>query len=89
MNKTSNFFCLEYVILFIQNKHKLKILVHQNGENAKSKWSLFRWNDATWKLMFHLYFQKPNIIFQFFFRYYVLIYTKLILFGITNKFWKK
>ena len=39
--------------------------------------------------MFHLYLQKPNIIFQFFFRYYVLIYTKLILFGITNKFWKK
>ena len=32
--------------------------MHQSGENAKSKWSLFRRNDATWKLMFRLYFSN-------------------------------
>ena len=56
-------------ILIPKQQSEKKILVHQNGENAKSKWSLFRRNDVTRKLTFRLYFPKPSIIFQFFFRY--------------------
>ena len=66
MNKTSNFL-LKYIILLIltQNNYQLKFLVHQNGENAKSKWLLIRWNDVTWKLMFHLYFPNQTLYFSF------------------------
>ena len=42
------------------------ILVHQNGENVKSKWLLFSRNDMTLKLMFRLYFVNWTI---FFFRF--------------------
>ena len=68
-------FCFEYIILFILNtKFTSFFLVHQNGENVKSKWSLFRLNDATWKLNVSPLFSKPNIIFQFFFLWVVLIF---------------
>ena len=58
--KKNLIFCLEYVILFILN-----ILVHQNGENAKSKWSLFRRNSVTRKLMFCLCFSNRKLFFNF------------------------
>ena len=42
-------FGFEYVILFIliTTITSYSFLMHQNGENAKSKWSLFGQNDAT------------------------------------------
>ena len=67
MNKTSNFlFGIYYFIYFLtQNNHQLNFLVHQYGENAKSKWSLFRQNDVTRKWMFCLYFPNPTLFFSF------------------------
>ena len=67
MNKTFNFFAWNILLdlYSTQNNHQLKFLVHQNGENAKTKWSLFRQNDATWKLMFFLYFLNRTLFFSF------------------------
>ena len=38
-----------HILSFIldKNKHPLNFIVYQNGENAKSKWSLFCRNGAT------------------------------------------
>ena len=67
MNKTANFLFGIYYLIYSQHKnnHQLKFLVHQNRENAKSKWSLFRQNDARWKLMFRLYFLNRTLFFSF------------------------
>ena len=41
--------CFEYIILFIliTKQSPVKLLVHQNGESPKSKWSLFGQNVVT------------------------------------------
>ena len=67
MNKTSNFFVWNiFVDLFsTQHNQQLKFLEHQNGENAKAKWSLFCQNDAIEKLMFRLYFLNRTLVFSF------------------------
>ena len=53
MKKKNNVhFCFLNVLFDLfstQNNSQLKFSMHQNGENAKSKWSLFRQNDATYE----------------------------------------
>ena len=62
MNKTSNFFVsnILFDLFSTQNNHQLKFLVHQNGENAKLKWSLFCQNEAT--LFFRFSFVNINVL---------------------------
>ena len=65
---THPMFYLEYIISFILNTkcYQLKFVVHQNGETAELKWSLFRRNDVKWKLMFRLFIFQIEHYFSFF-----------------------
>ena len=54
-----------FYLFSTQNNHQLEFLVHQSGDNAKSKWSLFLRNDATWKSMFCLFFPNRTSFFSF------------------------
>ena len=47
-DSTSKFcvFTVESPDVTLSELSPVSFLVHQNGENAKSKWTLFRWNDT-------------------------------------------
>ena len=69
-------FCFEYNVLFIliTKQSSVFFLVNQNGESAKSKWSLFGQNVATWKIMFRRY-----VVCLFVFVCFVLFFLFLLL----------